>query len=207
MRIFILLLLVLLLVPHSTVADDKTEEQIRIIGIAQTLESTVKVEVTGNGLLQLSTGSGFYVSADKVLTNVHVVMVAGLVTIKVSRSDGTVCKAKPGYQEYGLDLMLLTVDCLGNPLTVASGAEVGQDVYVIGSSVLDNAVSSGIVSKLDQKGHIVANVFADKGNSGGPMIDSSGAVIGVLRGKDGPDWFVYGIKSQDVIGFLRRAGI
>lgn len=201
-------IILLFLSTQSSVAGSLTEEQIRVDGIERALASTVKIEVLGtDGLVPLSSGSGFFVADKLVLTNYHVAMTPGMVSVRVIMSDGRRCAGKPGYQDNGVDLALVATDCSAPALAIAGGAEVGQDVYVIGSSALDFAVSAGIVAKLDQKRHLVANVFADRGNSGGPMVNGKGEVIGVVRGKDGPQWFVYGIQINYIRNFLERAGI
>ena len=148
----------------------------------------------GSGGTQQAQGSGFvYDKQGDVITNQHVVDGAKSVSVTLSNGktyDATVVGADPS-----TDLAVLKVDAPASvlgPLSLADSSEleVGDGVIAIGSPFgLDQTVTTGIVSALHRQ--ITApNSFAiddaiqtdaaiNHGNSGGPLLDLSGKVVGV----------------------------
>ncbi|MCX8003655.1 MAG: DegQ family serine endoprotease [Burkholderiaceae bacterium] len=132
-------------------------------------------------------GSGFIISADGyLLTNHHVVDGADEVTVRLrDRSEYT---AKIVGSDPQSDVALLKIDATGLP-TVKIGdpnkVKVGEWVIAIGSPFgLDNTVTAGIVSaKGRETGEylpfIQTDVAVNPGNSGGPLINMRGEVIGI----------------------------
>jgi putative serine protease PepD len=140
-----------------------------------------------------ATGSGFVVSKDGlIVTNDHVVDGASQVQVKIGTSnqaqDATVVGADPSR-----DLALLKVDASNLPtlsLGDSSSVGVGDPTYAIGNPFgLDHTLTTGIVSALQRSlqapdgatisGAIQTDAALNPGNSGGPLLDSSGKVIGV----------------------------
>jgi putative serine protease PepD len=140
-----------------------------------------------------ATGSGFVVSKDGlIVTNDHVVDGATQVQVKIGTSnqaqDATVVGADPSR-----DLALLKVDASNLPtlsLGDSSSVGVGDPTYAIGNPFgLDHTLTTGIVSALQRSlqapdgatisGAIQTDAALNPGNSGGPLLDSSGKVIGV----------------------------
>jgi putative serine protease PepD len=140
-----------------------------------------------------ATGSGFVVSKDGlIVTNDHVVDGASQVQVKIGTSDkaqdATVVGADPSR-----DLALLKVD--GNDLPTlslgdSSSVSVGDPTYAIGNPFgLDHTLTTGIVSALQRNlqapdgakisGAIQTDAALNPGNSGGPLLDADGKVIGV----------------------------
>ena len=142
-------------------------------------------------------GSGFFVAADTILTNVHVVGSNAGVTIR--RADGSTTNARVESTSAAYDIAVLKVDApRGDQTTIpmgsAAGARVGQEVIAIGTPLgfLQNTVSRGIVSGLrDVDGSTLVQTDAaiNPGNSGGPLLDRNGAAIGIIKsgyqGRDG----------------------
>jgi putative serine protease PepD len=140
-----------------------------------------------------ATGSGFVVSKDGlIVTNDHVVDGASQVQVKIGTSnqaqDATVIGADPSR-----DLALLKVDA-GNLPTLSLGdsssVSVGDPTYAIGNPFgLDHTLTTGIVSALQRSlqapdgakisGAIQTDAALNPGNSGGPLLDADGKVIGV----------------------------
>ncbi|WP_433298359.1 S1C family serine protease [Actinoplanes sp. CA-030573] len=162
-----------------------------LAGVAKkVLPSVVTVRVTG------AIGSGFVVSAGGyVITNDHVVEGAGD-TMSVSFSDGSTAKASLVGRDPESDIAVikvaksnLTPVSLGNSDAIA----VGDPVLAFGSPLaLVNTVTAGIVSALDrtiQAGDpggttryyaaIQTDAAVNQGNSGGPLVNAAGQVIGV----------------------------
>jgi putative serine protease PepD len=140
-----------------------------------------------------ATGSGFVVSKDGlIVTNDHVVDGASQVQVKIGTSNSaqpaTVVGADPSR-----DLALLKVDA-GNLPTLSLGdsssVSVGDPTYAIGNPFgLDHTLTTGIVSALQRSlqapdgakisGAIQTDAALNPGNSGGPLLDADGKVIGV----------------------------
>jgi putative serine protease PepD len=140
-----------------------------------------------------ATGSGFVVSSDGlIVTNAHVVEGAGEVAVKVG-TDGDQLPAEVVGIDPSRDLALLDVDGSGFPaleLGDSDQVEVGDATYAIGNPYgLDHTLTTGIVSALDRQlqapdgatidGAIQTDAALNPGNSGGPLLDASGKVIGV----------------------------
>ena len=133
-----------------------------------------------------SRGTGFFVRADHVLTNAHVVQGQSSVTLQVGNATYT---ARVERVSQSTDLALLQV-YNANPaqatlrLGSVSSARVGEEVIAVGSAlgVLSNTVTRGIVSALRQVGQVTliqTDAAINPGNSGGPLVDRSGLVIGI----------------------------
>jgi putative serine protease PepD len=131
-------------------------------------------------------GTGFFVRADQVLTNAHVVQGQSSVTLHVGTASYS---ARVERVSQSSDLALLLVNG-ANPaqptlrLGSVGGARVGQEVIAVGSAlgVLSNTVTRGIVSALRQVGPVTliqTDAAINPGNSGGPLVDRSGLVIGI----------------------------
>jgi putative serine protease PepD len=139
-------------------------------------------------------GSGFVVdSSGDIVTNQHVV--AGANGIKVTFQDGKTAKATVVGTDPSTDIAVIKVNVDASelhPLTFGSSAaaEVGQSVAAIGSPFgLPETLTSGIISALNRtisapnnfsiSGAIQTDAPINHGNSGGPLLNSSGQVIGV----------------------------
>jgi putative serine protease PepD len=143
---------------------------------------------------QTSTGTGFVVdAAGHIVTAAHVV--DGASSVKVAFSDGTQRTATVVGKDDATDVAVLKIDPSGltlHPLALgrSAGLTVGDSVVAIGSPFgYQESVSTGIVSGLDRtiqapNGFTVAHAIQtdaalNPGNSGGPILDSSGRVIGI----------------------------
>lgn len=138
-----------------------------------------------------SMGTGFLISNDGyVLTNHHVVDGADTVTVKLS--DRREFKAKVVGSDQQSDVALLKIDANDLPaLRVGDSGRLkpGQWVVAIGSPFgLDHSVTAGIVSAVgranpyaDQRyvPFIQTDVAINRGNSGGPLLNTSGEVVGI----------------------------
>jgi serine protease Do len=132
-------------------------------------------------------GSGFIVSADGyVLTNAHVV--DGADEITVTLHDKREFKAKLLGADKRTDVAVLKIEATGLPsvrIGDSSKIRVGEWVIAIGSPFgLENTVTAGIVSaKSRETGEflpfIQTDVAVNPGNSGGPLINMRGEVIGI----------------------------
>lgn len=134
-------------------------------------------------------GSGFIVSADGIiLTNAHVVRDASDVTVKLT--DRREYAAKVLGSDPRTDIAVLKIDAKDLP-TVATGniqeLRVGEWVLAIGSPFgFENTVTAGVVSAKGRSlpddsavPFIQTDVAVNPGNSGGPLFNTRGQVVGV----------------------------
>jgi putative serine protease PepD len=158
------------------------------------LPSVVTIRVVSLG--GTSEGSGFVVTGEgHIVTNDHVVE-SGSDNMSVSFSDGTTAKATMVGRDPESDVAVikvarsgLTPVALGNSDAIA----VGDPVLALGSPLgLENTVTFGIVSAIDrtlQSGEpggttryyaaIQTDAAVNQGNSGGPLVNAAGQVIGM----------------------------
>jgi putative serine protease PepD len=139
-------------------------------------------------------GSGFVYDLDgHIVTNDHVV--ANATSISVMFSDGSKYSAKIVGTDPSTDLAVLKVNAPSSklhPLTVgdSNSLQVGDGVVAIGSPFgLDETVTTGIVSALNRhisstnnftiSGAIQTDAAINHGNSGGPLLNMSGQVVGI----------------------------
>uniref|UniRef100_UPI0040485501 Do family serine endopeptidase n=1 Tax=Orrella sp. TaxID=1921583 RepID=UPI0040485501 len=132
-------------------------------------------------------GSGFFITADgSILTNHHVI--DGADEIFVTLTDGREFKAVVVGSDARTDVALLKIDATDMvtlPIGSAQNLKKGQWVLAIGSPFgLQATVTAGIVSAIgretgDYLPFIQTDVAVNPGNSGGPLLDMSGQVVGI----------------------------
>lgn len=148
--------------------------------ISAAKKATVTVRTAGGHGSGFAIGDGSY-----ILTNSHVVGEANNVTIVTQ--GGININAKVERVDAGRDVALLKINGLRlpalhvNPLT----PETAQEVYAVGSPLredLAGTVTQGIISgirEMDGYQWIQSDAAISPGNSGGPLLDSHGSVIGI----------------------------
>ena len=131
-------------------------------------------------------GSGVLISADGyILTNQHVAGSSGHVRIRWA--DGAETAGEVVRADKRRDVALIKVaQAKGRPLAIRRApVDVGETVYAIGTPLdeaYQNTVTRGIVSatrKLDGQAFIQSDAGMTHGNSGGPLVDQKGAVVGL----------------------------
>ena len=136
-----------------------------------------------------SLGSGFIISSDGyILTNAHVVGSADGITVRLT--DKREFKAKMIGFDKRTDVALIKIEATGLPKITPgdpNALKVGEWVLAIGSPFgFDNSVTAGIVSakgrSLPQENYvpfIQTDAAVNPGNSGGPLFNMKGEVIGI----------------------------
>jgi S1-C subfamily serine protease len=148
----------------------------------------------GGTQTQRALGSGFVIDkAGHVVTNYHVVQ--GATTIQVSFSNNENFKARIVGSDPSTDIAVLKVHVKSQalktlPLGNSDSVRVGDQVIAIGNPFgLDRSVTAGIVSAVQRRiespnqlsiSHVIQTDAAlNHGNSGGPLLNAEGQVIGV----------------------------
>lgn len=174
---------------------------------------------------QVSSGTGFVVAAQRVLTNHHVVN--GCSQMRARSATGEELPARVLASDPRRDLALLEVQ--GNPgpvLRFRGGPDVrrGEQVVVYGfplAGLLSSGptLTSGEISALsglrDNPLNFQISAPVQQGNSGGPLLDASGHVVGVIVSKldaqriaqvtgDIPQNVNFAVKGAEALAFLRE---
>ena len=136
-----------------------------------------------------SSGSGVIVRREGIiLTNAHVVGTARQVVIGLA--DGRRVDAEVIGRDPTIDIAVVRMPVTNAPIAPIGDSdrlEVGQDAIAIGNPLgLDRTVTSGVVSAINRspegialEGLIQTDAAISPGNSGGPLLDSQGRVIGI----------------------------
>lgn len=192
---------------NKIVVNGDNETETAIEAVAQTVPDSVvgiTTEVSEETMMGTESGtamgSGFIVTSDGyIATNEHIISDStGDITVEVS--DGTTYTADVVWSDSSLDLAVIKIDAK-NLTAVTLGdsddVQVGQTVIAIGNPIslqYERSVTSGIVSALnrsltasdsDGSNQIVAenliqtDAAINSGNSGGPLCNTSGEVIGI----------------------------
>jgi len=180
---------------------------------------------------KVDSGTGIVLNADGlIVTNEHVVEGASSVTVSLDGESGHTRKATVVAEDKPSDLALLKIETSGltlHPLALASSSSVlvGDGVDAIGNPFgLNWTLTTGVVSSLNRSikapdgasigGVIQTDAALNPGNSGGPLIDSSGAVIGInsqiisgsssATGAGGSSGVGFAIPSNTVKALIQR---
>ena len=167
-------------------------------------------------------GSGVVVNTDaSVLTALHII--EGATEVELSFADGTKTSATIASVEPDSDIAVLTPNTLPGfvvPATIgnASSMRVGDEVFAVGNPLgLVGSLSAGVVSGLDRefrpsdreeplRGLIQFDAAVNPGNSGGPLVNRGGQVVGIVTGlinPTGDDFFVgigFAVPIDQAIG-------
>ncbi len=146
-----------------------------------------------------SLGAGVIINADgAILTAFHVV--DGATSISLTFADGTKANGSIDTADPDNDIAVLVADAQPEvivPAVLGGGVQVGDDVYAVGNPLgLIGSMSSGVVSGLNRSipiddtrsldGLIQFDAAANPGNSGGPLLNRDGQVVGVVSALANP---------------------
>jgi S1-C subfamily serine protease len=167
---------------------------------------TVTTQRTGGATTETGLGSGVVVNAGgAVLTALHVV--DGATQIQVDFADGTRAAAQVTASRPEHDVAVLAVDRLPEvvvPAVLAGPPPVGGTVFAVGNPLgLQRSLTAGVVSANDRtitpprgpalQGLIQFDAAVNPGNSGGPLLNGAGQVVGIVTALANPanqDFFV-----------------
>lgn len=157
-----------------------------------------------------TTGSGFVVGRGQILTSAHVVEGSRQVTIEYA--DGAQATGTVTHLNSERDLALVEATGFdGKPLDLFGIGELkaGSECVVVGSPFgLEHSVSQGIVSNPDRDANGVRLVQFDApvnpGNSGGPVVNDEGQVIGIVAAKVfWAEGMSFAVAYDEIRSFLR----
>ena len=190
--------------PISTSGSELSAELIydmalsQVVGIESESPSTGAIPGIQSNTTPVS-GSGFIISNDGyILTNYHVIEIADVnsLEIRVYLSDETVHIAQVIGYDSSSDVALIKIDATDlTPVVIgdSDAIRVGQRVYAVGNPFGDlfHTMTEGIISALDRSVTVDnkrINAFqfdaaVNPGNSGGPIYDHNGDVIGIVSMK------------------------
>ena len=155
---------------------------------------TIQVSITQGRLTGTAAGTGIILTADgRVLTNAHVVSGATSITVGVAGQSQPMPATLIGADTVNDIALIKVTGASGLPtVTTASGAaRVGDEVIAIGNALALNGeltVTKGIVSALNRSvdtgtstmtGMLQTDAAISSGNSGGPLVNAAGQVIGI----------------------------
>ena len=163
-----------------------------VVGISNEITST---NVFGQVSATASTGSGFIISENGyIITNYHVV--SGAQSLKVSLHDGTIYPAELIGYEATNDVALLKIDATGLDAVTVGDSDtlgVGDCVAAIGNPLgeLTYTMTVGYISAMDREintdgtpiNMLQTDAAINSGNSGGPLFDMNGNVVGITTAK------------------------
>ncbi|MFP9192311.1 S1C family serine protease [Natronosalvus vescus] len=169
-----------------------------------TIDAVTLVRVHGEGGFggpAQGEGSGFLHPSGYVVTNDHVVFSSDDVDVDIQYTDGRWTTAEVVGTDFYSDLAVLEVEAVPDEIQPLAFTEerpvVGQEVLAIGNPVgLDGSMSQGIVSGVNRSispawhdfsypNVVQTDAAVNPGNSGGPLVDMNGEVVGVVHATQG----------------------
>lgn len=158
-------------------------------------------------------GTGFALSDNGLIaTNAHVI--AGADSVYVETSKGEVLKASIIYKDTHADLAILKINDsafrlppLPYDLREKKNAPLGEDVYTLGYPRDEIVYGKGYISsetgyRGDTNSYQVS-IPVNPGNSGGPLIDNKGQILGIVTGKQSPsDNIAFAVKSSFLLSMI-----
>jgi len=213
-------------VSGNTELDPTELENVRIYkqaapAVASVTTRTMEYDFFFNPVPVEGAGSGFLIdNAGHILTNFHVVQGAQAIEVVFGGEDQTRYKAKMIGADSRNDIALIQIDTSGHkltPLTLGDSKNlmVGQRVLAIGNPFgFQGTLTTGVVSSLGRTVQTGDNTFIDeaiqtdasinRGNSGGPLLNSHGDVIGVNSAIVSPSETSAGIGFAIPVNTARR---
>ncbi|WP_412026433.1 S1C family serine protease [Deinococcus yunweiensis] len=203
-----------------------TSDEINTVEVSQSavqavvrIDNRIRKDVLQTGDDPIDTGSGFFYKKDLIVTNYHVIKDAESLTVTLF--NGRKVPAKIEGVDPGIDIAILRVAGVTAPRTLAFGQSArlipGQKLITIGTPLrFQNFVATGVFSVLassqdvprnDNLGqeigrYLMTTATIQQGNSGGPVLDSRGNVVGVADATAGANLFVPGLLGIAIPGDL-----
>ena len=196
-RLFLLLtLLVIWVFSQFIFQSPKNETNIKVDN------NTIRKELTASDIYQnskngiaiifaydengipLSQGTGFFIESNKLVTNFHVIENSKSIRVKLIDSEKFLKKSEVKLSSEKYDLAIVETEIINNhlPLDTISEPKIGSKIFTIGNPRgLTGTISEGIISAKRKNDYDLIQITApiSPGNSGGPLINEKGKVIGI----------------------------
>ncbi|MHA2403315.1 MAG: S1 family peptidase [Candidatus Kariarchaeaceae archaeon] len=182
------------------------------------MQSIVEVHVEDYGIV----GTGFYVGDGKIVTAGHITNSTAV--SKVVFEDGTICESIGQFTCSMIDCGIIFIEPVNKPALRfdTDGVVRGEEVFICGNPMgVPFLLSTGVVSKVfdtepddwwSDTTLIVSSVPAHRGNSGSPLFDEDGEVVGMYVGSlrmtrcsAFPVSFAVSIPTEDILLVLDNA--
>jgi len=210
--------------PPAPLTDDERNNidiyQKYSVGVVNITSTSVAYDFFFRAVPQSGMGSGAIIDTQgHIVTNYHVIRDAEL--LEVTLPNKTKHKAKVVGTDANNDLAVIQIDVPRGgltpiPLGTSKGLQVGQKVLAIGNPFgLDRTMTTGIISALGrsiqaENGRIIDDIIQtdasiNHGNSGGPLLNNQGQIIGINAAIVSPnDTGNYGIGFAIPVDTVRR---
>ena len=190
-------------------SQSDTSENLPILTTDQAVEKgkASVVRVAGGNFVRIGAGSGFFIQPDKIVTNLHVIARPGPIFAKLGDEE-TVWMVE-GIAAYDMenDLVVLKIVGEGVPLLIGNSDAVknGEPVYAIGyPGGGAYKFTEGTVRNRQYRGKwLQTTADISQGNSGGPMLNGRGEVIGISTAVD--DSYSYAVPSNRLKALLSKS--
>jgi S1-C subfamily serine protease len=199
--------------------EDSLEMEISKISARASADFSGIIQQTVNSVVSIRTnvaqGTGFVVSEGYVVTNAHVL--SGALFAEAITSDRKEYSTELVGYDTNLDLAVLKIKADYPPLEFedSENIQIGEKVIAIGNPLgLSFSVSEGIVSGVNRLGenglnaYIQTDAALNPGNSGGPLINTNGKVIGINNFKlTGGESLGFALESDYIVSGINQITI
>ncbi len=171
----------------NLISDKAKESTVRLVGFSKR-----------GSELGLGGGTGFFVAPDKIATNFHVAAgVSGLMTAKLSHKETVWLVEGVVAYDIAYDIAILKVTGEGTPLSLGDSdiLQIGEPIFLVGFPGR-YTITEGVIERIqknDKRFRTTAEAYP--GNSGSPVLNSKGEVIGIHYGHDPGNSPVNAIKA------------
>lgn len=186
---------------YALETDEKTEISTNTDLMSDKVKDSI-VRIVGGNFSIGGMGTGFFVDRDKIVTNIHVVAVPGFYTAKLMNSE-TVWRIEDVVAfDIKNDLVVLKIAGEGTPLPFGNSdkVQIGESIYAVGFPDKYKVTEGTIQGTLKHNKWFRMKVDISHGNSGGPILNSAGEVIGIAAAVYGS--YSFAVPSNTVKAIL-----
>lgn len=181
--------------PQLSVSEDAVSETDTIV---ETKAKASTVRIAGGNFSRSGAGSGFFVEPDKIVTNLHVVLVPGPIYVRLDGNKEIWSVEGVIAYDMNNDLAILKITGPGIPLPLADSDTVEVDDILYASGYPGGGsykLTKGVLHQSKDKDNVLeTTVVTSPGSSGGPMLNIDAEVVGICVG--GSDLYSYAIASN-----------
>lgn len=205
---------------RNTPPDGATAYRRILPSLVTVLTASAPANTGSSATTESSLGAGVIINAQgSVLTALHVVEGGGKITVRFA--DGTQANATVQSQQPESDIAVLAVDQLPEvtvPAVMGGGLQVGDTVFPVGNPLgLQGSLSAGVVSALDrsiraESGKTLQRLIqfdaaVNPGNSGGPLLNRDGQVVGIVTALANPSGQAYFVGIGFAVPIATAGGV